>query len=339
MRRVQLTEDRLIDLRYDKIFKAVFTQETPASRKALTSLLEANLQRRLDIVTVIANEPAVQSETDRQIRYDIACTFNDGELANVEMTLWPKGAEPLRIEYFLCRLFASQDIRGRQFSQLKRSYQISILGDNLYKDRHAVHSFEYYDRERETVLGGRTAVLTLELRKLEDLLEKPLEETSGQERWGLFLRYAAEPERLSLVNQLLEIEEGIAMAGEAILELPKSQIEEMRRISRDKYIMDQRQAEYDLECAKQERDRVQRERDQAKQELDRAKQERDRAKQARDQAEQERDRIKQEQNRAKRERDRAQQELDQAKQERDRAEQERDAALQEIVELKKQLGK
>ncbi|MDR2048574.1 MAG: Rpn family recombination-promoting nuclease/putative transposase, partial [Treponema sp.] len=89
MKKVHLTEDRLIDLRYYKIFKAVFTQNTPASRKALTSLLEASLQRRLNIVTVVANEPAAQSETDRQIRYDIACTFNDGELVNVEMTLWP----------------------------------------------------------------------------------------------------------------------------------------------------------------------------------------------------------------------------------------------------------
>jgi uncharacterized protein (DUF3084 family) len=104
-------------------------------------------------------------------------------------------------------------------------------------------------------------------------VEKPLEETSGRERWGLFLRYAAEPERLSLVNRLLELEEGIAMAGEAILELPKSQVEEMRRISRDKYIMDQRQAEYDLRYTKQERDQAKQERDQIKQERDTVKQE------------------------------------------------------------------
>jgi hypothetical protein len=186
------------------------------------------------------------------------------------MTLWPKGTEPLRIEYFLSRLFASQDIRGGEFSQLKRSYQISILGDNLYKDNQAVHWFEYYDRERGIALGGRTAALTLELRKLEALAERPLEGTSGQERWGLFLRYAAEPERLSLVNRLLELEEGIAMAGETILELPRSQIEEMRRISRDKYLMDQAQAEYDLRCTQQELDTV-------TQKLDAVTQERDAA--------------------------------------------------------------
>ncbi|MDR2050024.1 MAG: hypothetical protein LBP69_11280, partial [Treponema sp.] len=68
------------------------------------------------------------------------------------------------------------------------------------------------------------------MKKLEGLAEKPPEELNGQERWGLFLRYAAEPGRLGLVNKLLETEEGIAMAGEAILQLPESQVEEIRRI-------------------------------------------------------------------------------------------------------------
>ncbi|MDR0388929.1 MAG: PD-(D/E)XK nuclease family transposase [Spirochaetaceae bacterium] len=318
MKRVQLTEDRLVDLRYDKIFKAVFTQETEASRKALRSLLEATLQRSLDIVTVIANEPAAQSATDRQIRYDIACTFNSGELANIEMTLWPKGGEPFRIEYFLSRLFASQDIRGREFSELKRSYQISILGDKLYRDRHAVHSFEYYDQDQGIALGGLTSVITLELEKLEELVEKPLEAVSGQERWGLFLRYAAEPERLNLVNRLLEMEEGIAMAGEAILELPQSQVEEMRRISRDKYLMDQAQAAYDLRCLTQERDAVMQERDAIAQE---------------------RDTVAQELNTVAQERDAITRELHMILQERDSMKKQLDLVFQELAELKKQLGK
>jgi hypothetical protein len=281
MHKIQLTQDRLVDLRYDKIFKAVFTQETPASRKALTALLEANLNRKLDVVTVIANEPAAQSESDRQIRYDIACAFNDGELANVEMTLWPKGTEPLRIEYYLCRLFASQKLSGmdKDFGDLKQSYQVSILGNNLYNDSYAVHYFEYYDPEQKVGLGGRPAIITLELKKLEYLAEQPLEGTSGQERWGLFLRYAAEPERLGLVNKLLEMEEGIAMAGEAILQLPRSQVEEMRRISREKFEVDQRQARHDLERAQQALKQTQQEYDRVKQEHDRVKQERDRVKQ------------------------------------------------------------
>jgi uncharacterized coiled-coil DUF342 family protein len=112
------------------------------------------------------------------------------------------------------------------------------------------------------------------------------------------------------VNRLLELEEGIAMAGEAILGLPESQIEAIRQISRDKYLMDQAQDAYDLRCIRQERDQV-------RQELDTVRQERDTVKQ---------------------ERDAVGQELDTIKQERDTVKQELDAALQEIAELKKTAG-
>jgi hypothetical protein len=299
------------------VFKAVFTQDTPASRNALKALLESSLNRRLDIVTVIANEPAVQSEPDRQIRYDIACTFNGGELANIEMTLWPRGAEPIRIEYYLSRLFVSQKLSGtRDFADLKRSYQLSILGDNLYKDRHAIHYFEYHDPERKTVFGGRTAIVTLELKKLERLTGKQPETMSVQERWGLFLRYAAEPEQLGLVNRLLEIEEGIAMAGEAILQLPKSQIEEMRRISREKYEVDQRQARNDLKRAEEECRRI-------KEECKRVEAERRQAETALKQTEAERKQ--------------AEAEREQAEAARKQAELERDAALQELAAFKKRI--
>ncbi|MDR2768034.1 MAG: PD-(D/E)XK nuclease family transposase [Treponema sp.] len=291
MRKITLTLDRLIDLRYDKIFKAVFTQETPASRKALTALLESCLNRRLDVVTVIANEPAAQSEQKRQIRYDIACTFNNGELADVEVTLWPKGTEPLRIEYYLSRLFVSQNLSGidKDFGDLKQSYQISILGDNLYADSHVAHWFEYYDPERKISLGGRTAIVTLELNKLEGLVETPPEQMNGKERWGLFLGYASEPGRLGLVNKLLEVEEGIAMAGEAILQLPKSQIEEIRRISREKFEVDQRQARHDVERAKREAEQAKYDLEQVRQEVEQVRQEAEQAREALKQAKQEQD--------------------------------------------------
>jgi uncharacterized protein (DUF3084 family) len=101
------------------------------------------------------------------------------------------------------------------------------------------------------------------------------------------------------------------MAGEAILGLPQSQIEAIRQISRDKYIMDQAQSEYDLRCTRQERD----------------------------QATQERDAVRQERDAVRQERDAVKQERDAVKQERDAVEQKLDAALHEIAELKKQLGK
>ena len=75
------------DLRYDAAFKAVFARETPQSRKALSGLLSACIGRPVNVLSLTANEPAPSSVWDKQIRYDIACRLDSGELADVEMTL------------------------------------------------------------------------------------------------------------------------------------------------------------------------------------------------------------------------------------------------------------
>ena len=49
--------DDLIDIRYDNVFKAVFTRDTPASRGALSRLVSALIGRDVEVVTITANEP------------------------------------------------------------------------------------------------------------------------------------------------------------------------------------------------------------------------------------------------------------------------------------------
>ena len=46
---------------------------------------------------------------DRQMRFDINCIAEDGELVNVEMSLNPKKFEPVRLEYHAAKLFAGQE--------------------------------------------------------------------------------------------------------------------------------------------------------------------------------------------------------------------------------------
>jgi hypothetical protein len=102
MKTIHLTPETLLDPREDSVFKAIFTKDTPSSRGALKSLVSAYLHQELDVLTVIANEPPVQNKED-QIRYDIACVFNDGEKADVEMTLYPGKFETRRMEIPITR--------------------------------------------------------------------------------------------------------------------------------------------------------------------------------------------------------------------------------------------
>jgi len=65
----------------------VFTKETPESRGALSRLVSAFIGRGVSAVKITANEPAIDNLRDRQIRFDIACQTEKGELVNVEMSL------------------------------------------------------------------------------------------------------------------------------------------------------------------------------------------------------------------------------------------------------------
>ena len=185
-------DDDLIDIRYDNVFKAVFTRDTPASKGALSKLVSALIGWEISIVAINANEPPIDNIRDRQIRFDISCKAVSGELVNVEMSLNPDFFEPVRLEFHAGKLFTGQDIRGtgKSYNDLKRAYQIAILAKKrLFPDDVFLHTFEYYDPAHSLSLNGKSRIITLELSKLDRIVEKPAGEMSSQESWAVYFRY------------------------------------------------------------------------------------------------------------------------------------------------------
>ena len=72
--------DDIIDIRIDKVFKAVFTRDTPASLGALSGLISAFISRKITVKMITANEPPVGFLGERNIRFDISCIAESGEL-------------------------------------------------------------------------------------------------------------------------------------------------------------------------------------------------------------------------------------------------------------------
>jgi predicted transposase/invertase (TIGR01784 family) len=236
--------DDIIDICYDNVFKAAFTSDTPGARGALKNLLSAILEQDVAALRIISNEPPVNDLRDRQIRFDIAVEFSDGRLADVEMTLHPGVHEHFRIEYYASRFYVTQDIRGieKDYGDLRHTYQISLVGQSLFKDTSFFHHFEYYDKEREISLNGQIHIVVLELSKVGELAEKPVSAMNSTERWSLFFRYCTDPKRRELINELFAREEGISMAGQSLLTLSKNEVERIRLESEIKYMLD-RQSE------------------------------------------------------------------------------------------------
>ena len=231
----------LVKLYWDPIFKAVFTKSTPESRIALGDLLSSILDREVEVLAVVANEPPIENTRDKQIRYDVNCRFSTGEYANVEITVYPDNHEPKRLEYYGARLHASQPLKGKDISyrDIKETFQISIIVNNvLYPDNVMIHHFEYYDKVNGISLGGCSNIIVIELSKLGNVVSKSLDETTPIEDWAYFVLYCADKERRTRINQILERREGIAMAAQTLLTISQDEEERARLISEYKFIMD-----------------------------------------------------------------------------------------------------
>ncbi|MDR1689649.1 MAG: Rpn family recombination-promoting nuclease/putative transposase [Clostridiales bacterium] len=234
-------EDDIINPCWDNVFKAIFTRDTPESHGALEYLLSAILKRDLSVQSMMTNEPPVDNINERQIRYDITCKFGNGELCNIEMSLNPDLYEPVRSEYYSGKLFTSQDIRGKNksYSDLKHTYQIALLvNEPIYEDNIFVHNFMYYDEEHGVSLNGRTHIITIELSKLEQTAQKSASDMTALERWAVFFRYTVDKDKRKLVNEIIKIEEGIAMAGQVLLSISKDERERARLLSEYKFAVD-----------------------------------------------------------------------------------------------------
>jgi len=225
---------RILDIRYDPVFKGVFTKDTAKSRGALSSLISALIGRTVTVETIIANEPPVDDLRQRHLRFDVACKTAKGEPVNVEMCFNPKAHERVRLEYHAAKLFTGQDIHGqdKSYDDLRETYQIAILAKRkFFSDKNFAHTFLYYDPDNRVSLGGRTRIITVELVKTEPVVDKPIEEMSNAELWAVFFEYLTDEEKRDKIMEIINREEGIAMAVETLVNITQDEIEYARMTS------------------------------------------------------------------------------------------------------------
>jgi predicted transposase/invertase (TIGR01784 family) len=183
------------------------------------------------VETIIANEPAVDDMRQRYLRFDVACKTGKGEPINVEMAFNPKTSEQVRLEYHTARLFVGQDIHGqdKDYDDLKETYQIAILAkERFFPDENLTHNFLYYDPNAHISLGGRTRIITVELVKTGPVVDKPIEEMTTAERWAVFFQYLTDEEKRGKIIEIINREEGIAMALDTLANITQDEVEYAR---------------------------------------------------------------------------------------------------------------
>lgn len=234
-------DDDIIDIRYDNVFKAVFTRENKESRKALSGLVSSMIGRKISIIKIVSNEPPIDNTRDKHVRFDINCRAENGELVDVEMSYNPDPFEPVRLEYYSGKLFTGQDIKGKKkgYGHLKLSYQIAILDkEKFFSDSNFYHNFEYYDPVNKISLNGRSRIITIELSKIRKILNKSIKEMDSRESWAVFIRYLTDIRKRDKINQIVIKEGDIAMASKVVMRISKDEKERARLLSEEKYFLD-----------------------------------------------------------------------------------------------------
>lgn len=125
--------DDIINICQDNVFKAVFTRDSPESEQALAGLLSCLIGRQLSVITIVANEPPVDNLRDRQIRFDINCKAENGELVNVEMTMYPDDVYR-RMAVRLITFLSANGPKGRTILSrcVLNSMQANCLRDKIF---------------------------------------------------------------------------------------------------------------------------------------------------------------------------------------------------------------
>ena len=217
----------------DHIFKALMT--APEAKPALMFVSSAIINRPVVNVLVRNNELPVTDTKEKAESFDVNCKIDDDSQADIEMQSSRMKEEPgsnhenlrARSIYNLCDLHSSQSSKGKSYDKLIRSYQVMFCGYTVFPDRKGfINPFSMRHDIDNGLLHNAIKSIIVELSKLYEILQKPVEQMTDMERVSVFLRYAANPDYREIVNRIIESREGLAVAGEVLMSISKDEREQ-----------------------------------------------------------------------------------------------------------------
>jgi predicted transposase/invertase (TIGR01784 family) len=241
----ELTIPELLPPSEDGVFKTLLTH--PDAKPVLRDIISSILEIPVMEVEVKNTELPISDIGEKRERLDVNCTIDGGLQADVEMQTEPMQGDSTagghanlkgRAIYYLCDLHASQEGWGLGYNKLMRSYQITFCGYTVFPRREKfISRFSFRDEKGEELLDT-VGIAFIELSKLGAAMEKPVEEMTSAEMWGIFFGHGNEPEYRGLLNKMISAKGEIKMASELLMNISKDEIERAHYRSRKMFRMD-----------------------------------------------------------------------------------------------------
>ena len=230
----------------DRVFKLILT--SPDAKQGLMNLISAVIGRRVVDVVLHVNELPAEDIHEKGERFDVNCKIDDGTQINIEMQS-SRMAEDLngghanlkgKSLYYLTDLHSSQPAKGElRYDRMAKTYQITFCSYTIFPNMTGyVNAFSMRHDQTGELLSDALHVTFVELSKLEDIIKKPVNEMTDLDKWSVFFEYASDPEHRESVNEVIESEEVLQMAGNLLMSISQNERERAIYRSRRKYQTD-----------------------------------------------------------------------------------------------------
>jgi len=229
----------------DGVFKTLLTH--PDAAPVLRDVVESFLHFPVVKVEVRNVELPIADINEKRERFDVNCTVDDGSQLSVEMQSEAMSGDSIgtnhkvvksRAVYNLCDLHSGQSGRSVRYDKLMRSFQMTLCGYTVFPERKEfVRRFSFRD-EDGTELSDAVGIIFIELTKLGDVINKPVEAMTGEELWSVFFAYGADQQYTELLDKMIAARGEIKMARELLQTISRDENERARFRSRRMFRID-----------------------------------------------------------------------------------------------------
>jgi predicted transposase/invertase (TIGR01784 family) len=228
----------------DYIFKTLLTH--PNAKPVLISVVAAAIERPVVDVTVLNNELPGTDLNEKKERLDVNCAIDGGDQIDVEMQCSHVGADTLfdqrgfinKSIYYLTDLHSSQKSKGVLYHNLVRTYQVTFCGYRVFQQWPDFVSRFSLRRPNGEQVSDQINMVVVEMSKLGERLNDPVENISWLEAWSMFFNFVDKPAYRGLINNLITSKKELNMATELLMEISKDDRERAIMRSRRMYETD-----------------------------------------------------------------------------------------------------
>mgnify|MGYP002409492618 CR=1 FL=1 len=229
--------EKLLKVKTDLTFKAVFGRDKEECKEALKRLLNAILGINIAEITYVNPLNIEEFEGDKETEFDIEIETETKERIDLEIQLRGKPYFNDRLAFYCARLMPETIESGEDYKELSKSMVICLADFKLFNETEKYDCrFKFIEKQEHFELTDKMEILIFEMAKLPK--NKEVCYMTETEKWLYYLKYAGTGIEEELVEEIVKESEGVNMANEILRTI--SADERMRSImrSRERFLRD-----------------------------------------------------------------------------------------------------